>query len=66
MIELEGLSVAFFKHAVFGEKWCIQTNALESREVGGVLGKWGAAKCITESGKLNECNVSKHIMAQPP
>lgn len=64
MIELEGLSVAFFKHAVFGEKWCIQTNALESW---GGLGKWGGAtKCITESGKLNECNVSKHIMAQPP
>lgn len=64
MIELEGLSVAFFKHAVFGEKWCIQTNALESR--GGREWEGGAAKCIIESGKLNECNVSKHIMAQPP
>lgn len=24
----------------------------------------GGAKCITASGKLNECNVSKHIMPQ--
>lgn len=47
--------MAFFKHTMFGEKWCIQTNALDSRGGGG---------CITESGKLNECNVSKHIMPQ--
>lgn len=32
--------MAFFKHGVFGEKWCIQTNPLESRGVGEVGGGW--------------------------